>query len=117
MPARLTRHRGCRHSSRSRVAPAFSWVVGPVWALAILLAIHTGIVALPRQPVLGAWVMAGGVISAGLVLIDLAMDGRAWAFWPVAVWLFVSVVLFGLGIDVAKVTADSRPRESPETSA
>ncbi|HEV2065866.1 MAG TPA: hypothetical protein VGR08_03450 [Thermomicrobiales bacterium] len=52
-----------------------AWVVWPIWALAILLAIHTGVVVLPRQPALGVWVLAGGVIVAGLVLIDMVAGG------------------------------------------
>jgi hypothetical protein len=93
-----------------------SWVVWPIWALAILLAIHAGIVALPRQPVLGAWVLTGGAISAGLVLIDMQTGGHAWAYWPIAVWVFTSIVIFGLTIDVFQVIAsDSRHRKQSES--
>lgn len=95
---------------------AESWVIWPIWAMAILLAIHAGFVVLPRQPVLGVWVLTGGTIVAGLVLIDMQAGGRAWAYWPIAVWLFFSVVLFGLGIDVSEVIeTGSRPRESPKS--
>lgn len=87
-----------------------AWVVWPIWALAILLAIHSGIVVLPRQPALGVWVLAGGVILAGLVLIDMEAGGRAWAYWPVAVWVFLSVVIFGLGIAVSQAIAADRDR-------
>ncbi len=93
-----------------------SWVVWPIWALAILLSLHAGIVALPRQLVLGAWVLTGGTISTGLVLIDMQTGGRAWAFWPVAVWLFAAIVIFGLSIDLFQIIAtDARHRQRPES--
>lgn len=92
------------------------WVVWPIWGLLIVLGAHVGITAIPTRPFFGIWLVAGGIVMAGLAMIDRATGGGVWAFWPAIVWLLGAMVIFGLTIDLNQVMS-SEPGSAPGSAS
>ncbi len=91
------------------------WAIWPIWGLLGLLAAHAGLVAMPKHRLLGMWIGGGLTLIAGLILIDLAHDGTPWWFWPAGVWVVLTALFVGLGVDLLAMVPGTHttPREEP----
>jgi hypothetical protein len=69
--------------------PGTIWFPYALWGWGIALAVHIGI-TWPGREWLQANALVTGVVSAGLIGIDMAQGGDAWSVWPI--WALVSVL-------------------------
>jgi hypothetical protein len=81
------------------------WWFWPVAGWLALLAMHGGIMLLPRHPYLAVWLGFGLVVSLSLVVTDRATAGGSWWYWPVGAFVMASVVAIPLSIDLLGIVA------------
>lgn len=93
------------------------WAVWPIWVFGAITAFVIGILRYPGHRVVASWLGAGGILIAGLIVINLVQGGTIWFYWPLAVWLIIAAVLIGLTVDLLSSVPTSRPATQDELDA
>lgn len=93
------------------------WAIWPIWAFGAFTAFVIGVVRYPGNRVLATWLGAGGILIAGLIVINLTQGGLIWFYWPLTVWLIIAIVLIGLTVDLLSSIPTSRPATQEELDA
>jgi hypothetical protein len=70
-------------------SPDTIWFPYALWGWGVALAVHVGI-TWPGRKWLRANALVTGVVSAGLIGINVAQGGDAWSMWPI--WALLSVL-------------------------
>ena len=85
------------------------WAIWPIWAFSMLAGAAIGAGLLRGHFFLGLWLGGGLFLLPGLIAINLSEGGYLWFFWPLGVWVLLSLVFIGLSVDILGTIPTSRP--------
>ncbi len=89
------------------------WAIWPIWAFSMIAA--AAIVSLRMRHVpLGVWLGGGGVLTLGLLIIDITDNSDWWAYWPAGAWLILGALFTALSVDLLAGIPTSAPHQTDE---